>query len=86
LNRNRQARIPAAFFRGMRVPSQFGVGYTHKNWSKVTRLAGKNALLLLHAALGRMIGAESLSRALTQGRSITALQIFELNPSERLPK
>jgi hypothetical protein len=59
----------------MRVPSQFGVGYTHENWSKVTRLAGKNALLL-HGALGRMIGAESLSRALTKGRSITALQIF----------
>jgi len=48
-------------FPGMRVPSQFGVGYTHKNWSKVIRLAGKNALLL-HLALGRIIGAESLSR------------------------
>ena len=53
-------------FSGMRVPSQFGVGYTHENWSKVIRLAGKNALLL-HLALGRIIGAESLSRALTGG-------------------
>jgi len=48
-------------------------------------LTGKNALLL-DVALGRMIGAESLSRALTKGRSITALQMFEFNPSERLAK
>jgi hypothetical protein len=66
LKRDRHARIPAAFFPGMRVPSRFGVGYTHENWSKVIRLAGKNALLL-HLALGRIIGAESLSRALTEG-------------------
>jgi hypothetical protein len=59
LNRNRQARISVAFFRGGRVPSQLGLAYTHENWSKVTRLTGKNALLL-DVALGRMIGAESL--------------------------
>jgi hypothetical protein len=75
LNRNRQARIPAAFFCGGRVSSQLGMAYAHENWSKVTRLTGKNALLL-PVALGRMIGAESLSRALTKGRSITALQSF----------
>ena len=34
LNRDRQARIPAAFFRGMRVPSQLGVGYTYKTGQK----------------------------------------------------